>query len=283
MVLRESWRAELRLFRIPGDGPLARPAEPAPPAAAMTVSRLVAPSADGTGIPITLLGPANLAPPWPVVLYGYGAYGVPVDPYYTPFRVSLLDRGVGFAVAHLRGGGELGPAWHRAGQRQHQLRTVEDYLACGRHLIAAGWCLPAGLVARCRSAGAAAVGAALNQDPDLFAAAVLEVPFVDCLRTLSDPAASLAELPARTHRPGRWLTPIPEARTAGAEPLVPAHCAARGAIPDQESGTSGRTMHSRPPTYDLPQSLQPGTGPSCLPRPRLPSWFGRLRRRRREP
>jgi oligopeptidase B len=194
MVLREGWRAEPRLFRLPGDGRLARPVEPAPPAAAMTVSRLVAPSADGTAIPITLLGPADLAPPWPIVLYGYGAYGVPVDPYYTPFRVSLLDRGVGFAVAHLRGGGELGPAWHRAGQRQQQPRTVQDYLACARHLIAAGWCPPDGLVARCRSAGAAAVGAALNQDPELFAAAVLEVPFVDCLRTLSDPAAALAEL-----------------------------------------------------------------------------------------
>ncbi len=193
MVLRESWRAEPRLFRLPRDDHEARPVEPATPDAAMTISRLVASSADGTGIPITLLGPADLAPPWPIVLYGYGAYGVPVDPYYTPFRLSLLDRGVGFAVAHLRGGGELGPAWHRAGQRQRQ-RTVEDYLACARHLIATGWCPPDGLVARCRSAGAAAVGAALNQDPELFAAAVLEVPFVDCLRTLSDPAAALAEL-----------------------------------------------------------------------------------------
>ena len=143
---------------------------------------------------ITLLCPADSPGPWPVVLYAYGAYGVAVDPYYTPFRFSLHERGVAFAVAHVRGGGELGPAWHDAGRRHGKVRAIEDYLACAEHLVTQGWCTPDGLVARTRSAGAAVVGAALNRAPELFAAAVFEEPFVDCLRTLSDPDAALTEL-----------------------------------------------------------------------------------------
>ena len=160
----------------------------------MRVVRLRARSADGTEVPLTLLCPPGQPRPWPTVLFGYGAYGIALDPGYSPFRLSLLERGVAFALAHLRGGGDLGQPWHDAGRQGGKLQVIEDYLACARHLVAEGWSAADGLVARSRSAGAAVVGAALNRAPELFTAAVLEVPFVDCLRTLSDPAAALTEL-----------------------------------------------------------------------------------------
>jgi oligopeptidase B len=197
LVVRSSWQAPARLYRVSTADRRALPVDPDPPATSappIRVLRLTAPSADGVEVPLTVLCPAGVPAPWPVVLYSYGAYGVPVDPYYMPFRFSLADRGIAFAVAHVRGGGELGQSWHDAGRQHGKLRAIQDYLGCAEYLIEQGWCPRDGLVARCRSAGAAVVGAALNQAPELFAAAVLEVPFVDCLRTLCDPDAALTEL-----------------------------------------------------------------------------------------
>ncbi|HEX4726872.1 MAG TPA: prolyl oligopeptidase family serine peptidase [Jatrophihabitans sp.] len=196
-IVRDSWDAPARRYRIAPDGRRGHPvgAAPAPPGAAgIEVVRLRAVSADGTGIPLTLLWPRGRRRPGPTVLYGYGAYGVALDPGYSPFRISLLERGIAFAIAHVRGGGELGPAWHRAGRGVAKYHAVADYLACAQHLVTAGWTAPDGLVARSRSAGAAIVGAAINAEPELFTAAVLEVPFVDCLRTLSDPDAELTSV-----------------------------------------------------------------------------------------
>ncbi len=216
-VVRESWQSPARLYRISvadrrahsmeehptaehliGAEPIdARRIATEPMAArapSMRIVRLRARSADGTEVPLTLMCPLDQPAPWPTVLYGYGAYGVALDPMYTPFRLSLLERGIAFAVAHVRGGGDLGRPWHDAGRQAGKLRAIEDYLACARHLVEEGWAAADGLVARSRSAGAAVVGAALNRAPELFTAAVLEMPFVDCLRTLSDPAAALTEL-----------------------------------------------------------------------------------------
>ena len=200
-IIRDRWERPARRYRTSPDGQCAglvmerrtpagrRGLEPR-----MTVVQLTARSADGVLIPLTVLCPAGFDKPWPTVLYGYGAYGVALDPGYSPFRFSLLARGVAFAIAHVRGGGDLGPGWHQAGRQAGKLHAIEDYLACAHHLIAEGWSLRDGLVARTRSAGGAVVGAAINRAPELFAAAVLEVPFVDCLRTLSDADAPLTAL-----------------------------------------------------------------------------------------
>jgi oligopeptidase B len=142
-------------------------------------------------VPLTLMRPSGQPGPLPTVLFAYGAYGVPLDPAYTPFRQSLLDRGVAFAIAHVRGGGDLGAAWHEAGRRLSKPSAVADYLAVARYLTEHGWAPPGRLVARSQSAGAAVVGAAVNQAPGLFAVTVLETPFLDCLRTLLDEDAPL--------------------------------------------------------------------------------------------
>ncbi|MBC3839319.1 prolyl oligopeptidase family serine peptidase [Streptacidiphilus sp. 4-A2] len=188
---------------------------------------LQATSADGTLVPLTLLRPTGHSGPLPTVLYAYGAYGLPVDPEYSVFRPSLFRRGVAFAVAHIRGGGELGPAWHQAGRGPGKLRAVEDYLACARLLTASGRAAPGALVARARSAGAAVVGAAVNRDPGLFRAGVLEVPFVDCLATLLQPDDPLAALEW-----DEWGNPIedPAARAALAA-LSPVDNVAPGRYP----------------------------------------------------
>jgi oligopeptidase B len=144
-------------------------------------------------------------------LYAYGAYGLSVETAYSIFRPSLFRRGVAFAVAHVRGGGEHGTAWHEAGRGPGKLRAVEDYLACVRRLVEGRLTPPGGVVARARSAGAAIVGAAINREPACFFAGVLEVPFVDCLTTLLKPDDPLAELEW-----DEWGNPISDARARDA-------------------------------------------------------------------
>ena len=192
--VRDSWQAPSRGYRTSPDGQRAEPTGPDREPARLRVRHLHARSEDGTSIPLTLLAPLDGDGPWPTVLYGYGAYGESLDPLYSPFRLSLIERGVAFAVAHIRGGGDLGPDWHQAGRGLRKVRAVQDYLACARALIERGFTVETGLAARTRSAGAAVVGAAINSCPELFAAALLEVPFVDCLATLSDPDAPLTSL-----------------------------------------------------------------------------------------
>jgi oligopeptidase B len=199
-ILRESWQDPPSWFRLGPDDRTARPARTGDggtagggsvPSAEMDVVRLKVPSAGQVSVPVTLLRPPGRQGPLPTVLYAHGAYGVPLDPVYMPFRLSLLDRGVAFAVAHVRGGGDLGPAWHEAGRGLRKPAAVADYLATARYLADHGWAPQGMIVARARSAGTAVVGAAINQAPALFTAAVLETPFLDCLRVLLDPDAAL--------------------------------------------------------------------------------------------
>jgi protease II len=217
-VVRGSWTDPDAWFRTSTDGRVAAPAGltgltgPGPAARdPIDVVRLSVESADGTAVPLTVLRPAGREGPIPTVLFAYGAYGIPVDPGYSAFRGSLLSRGIAFAIAHVRGGGDQGPRWHEAGRAVHKQRAVDDYLACAQALVERGWTSPDGLAARARSAGAAVVGAALNRDPARFAAAVLEVPFLDCLATLSDPRAPLTGVEWQ-----EWGNPItdPAARVA---------------------------------------------------------------------
>ena len=153
--------------------------------------RLWARSVDGTSIPVSLVWneeALNGRNPAPLILYGYGAYGYSIEPSFSPERLSLLDRGVVFAVAHVRGGGEGGVQWHEAGKKLKKSRGVEDFLAVARHLIDSGWTTSQQLVSMGESAGGLLVAAAANREPGLFAGVVAISPFVDPLNTMLDVA-----------------------------------------------------------------------------------------------
>ena len=155
--------------------------------------RLWATAPDGTQIPISLVCPAGLPRDGsaPFVLYGYGSYESSMDPGFSIPRLSLLDRGFGYAIAHIRGGGELGRRWYDDGKMLNKINTFTDFVACARHLASAGWTSPPRLVARGGSAGGLLVGAALNLAPDAFGAVVAQVPFVDALTSILDPSLPL--------------------------------------------------------------------------------------------
>ncbi|MGH9019327.1 MAG: prolyl oligopeptidase family serine peptidase, partial [Acidimicrobiales bacterium] len=122
----------------------------------------------------------------PCLLYGYGAYEHSVDPLFSSFRLSLLERGFLFAIAHVRGGGEMGRRWYEDGKMAAKPHTFGDFVACARHLSEIGWTTPQRTVARGASAGGLLMGAVANLAPDAFGAMVAEVPFVDCLTTMLD-------------------------------------------------------------------------------------------------
>lgn len=165
--------------------------------------RLWATAPDGTQVPISLVVKRQaLGQPVPLYLYGYGAYGESLDPWFSHGRLSLLDRGVAFAIAHVRGGGELGEAWYRAGKQEHKHNTFSDFIACAEHLIANGVTRADQLAISGGSAGGLLIGAVLNQRPDLFKVAIAEVPFVDVLNTMLDP-----DLPLTVTEYDEWGNP----------------------------------------------------------------------------
>jgi oligopeptidase B len=155
--------------------------------------RLWATAPDGTRVPISLVCRAGTPRDGraPFVLYGYGSYEISVDPGFSIPRLSLLDRGFGYAIAHIRGGGELGRRWYDDGKMLHKINTFTDFVACARHLVDEGWTSPRRLVARGGSAGGLLVGAALNLARDAFGAVVAQVPFVDALTSILDPSLPL--------------------------------------------------------------------------------------------
>ncbi len=155
--------------------------------------RLWATATDGTRVPISLVYKAGRLPgePSPALLYGYGSYEVSTDPVFSSLRLSLLDRGVVFAIAHVRGGGEMGRHWYESGKLLKKRNTFTDFIACARLLIEEGWTSPGMLVARGGSAGGLLMGAVANIAPEMLRAVVAEVPFVDCLTTMLDPSLPL--------------------------------------------------------------------------------------------
>jgi oligopeptidase B len=148
---------------------------------------------DGTRVPISLVCRAGTARDGsaPCVIYGYGSYEISVDPYFSIPRLSLLDRGVIFAVAHVRGGGELGRHWYNEGKLLAKKNTFTDFIAAAQHLAKSGWTSADRLVARGGSAGGLLMGAVANLAPDAFAGIVAQVPFVDALNTILDPSLPL--------------------------------------------------------------------------------------------
>ena len=156
--------------------------------------RLWASAPDGTRVPVSLVYRSDLRrsdAPNPMLLYGYGSYEISIDPTFSSVRVSLLDRGVMFAIAHIRGGGELGRPWYENGKLLHKTNTFTDFVACAEHLVDEGFTAPDRLVARGGSAGGLLMGAVANLRPDLFRAIIAEVPFVDCLTTILDESLPL--------------------------------------------------------------------------------------------
>ena len=150
---------------------------------------------DGTRVPISLVWKRSFgepgATPRPVHLYGYGSYEHSIDPGFSVARLSELDRGVVFAVAHVRGGGEMGRQWYEEGKLLHKRNTFTDFVACARHLVDEGTTTPAQLVAEGGSAGGLLMGAVANLAPELFAGILAGVPFVDALTTILDPSLPL--------------------------------------------------------------------------------------------
>ena len=155
--------------------------------------RLHATAADGTKIPVSVVyrhdTPRDASAP--LLLYGYGSYGISMPVSFSSNRLSLLDRGMIFAIAHTRGGGELGKPWHDAGRMHRKMNTFTDFLACAEDLIAWGFAAKDKLIIEGGSAGGLLMGAAANLRPDLFRAVVSHVPFVDVLNTMLDPTLPL--------------------------------------------------------------------------------------------
>lgn len=155
--------------------------------------RAFAAAADGTRIPISLVyrKPLALDGGRPLLLYGYGSYGSNYDPAFSSNAVSLLDRGFVIAIAHIRGGEELGRPWYENGKLLAKRNTFTDFVAAAEHLLATGYTSPDRLVISGGSAGGLLMGAVVNMRPELFAAVVAEVPFVDVLTTMLDASIPL--------------------------------------------------------------------------------------------
>ena len=166
--------------------------------------RLTATAVDGESIPISLVSRVGTARDGtnPVLLYGYGAYGISMDATFNSARLSLLDRGFVFAIAHVRGGQELGRRWYDDGRLGHKPNTFNDFIACAEHLVAERFTSPARLFAMGGSAGGLLLGAVVNMRPDLFAGAVAQVPFVDVVTTMLDDS-----IPLTTGEYDEWGNP----------------------------------------------------------------------------
>lgn len=171
--------------------------------------RLWATADDGTAIPMSVVAHRDtvIDGTAPAVLYGYGAYEISVDPGFSISRLSLLDRGFVFAVAHVRGGGELGRHWYEGGRLSHKRNTFSDFIACAHHLIADGWTRSDRLVAEGGSAGGLLMGAVANLAPQLFRGILASVPFVDPLTSILDP-----ELPLTVIEWDEWGNPLDDPR-----------------------------------------------------------------------
>ena len=166
--------------------------------------RVFATASDGTKIPMSVVYRKNtkLDGSAPLLLYGYGSYGISIPPTFSSNRLSLLDRGVVYVIGHIRGGGELGEEWRQAGRMMNKMNTFTDFIACAEHLIKAKYTSKDRLVIQGGSAGGLLMGAVSNMRPDLFKAVVSQVPFVDVLNTMLD-----ASLPLTTSEYIEWGNP----------------------------------------------------------------------------
>jgi oligopeptidase B len=161
-----------------------------------TTERLEIAARDGTKIPVSIVSRKDRQPGGPLHLYGYGAYGIAIDPGFSTTRLSLVDRGFAYAIAHIRGGDDLGRAWYKAGKLERRCNTFTDFVDVAQGLIERGYTHAGKISISGGSAGGELIGAVLNSDPALWGAAVAHVPFVDVLATMLDPSLPLT--------PGEW-------------------------------------------------------------------------------
>lgn len=180
--------------------------------------RLTIPARDGTAIPVSIVYPAGYPTDGSgrLYLYGYGAYGLGMDPGFSTARLSLLDRGFAYAIAHIRGGDELGQQWYLDGKLDKRTNTFHDFVDVARGLIAQGWTAKGRIAISGGSAGGELIGAVVNSDPDLWGAAVAHVPFVDVLDTMLD-----ASLPLTPGEWPEWGNPVED---AAAYDTIAAYC-----------------------------------------------------------
>ena len=151
---------------------------------------------DGTDIPVSIMYRKDRSQPGPLHLYGYGAYGIAIPPGFSTTRLSLVDRGFAYAIAHIRGGDDLGRAWYKAGKLEARTNAFNDFVDVAKGLIARGYTEAGRISISGGSAGGELMGAVINSDPELWGAVVAHVPFVDVLATMLD-----ASLPLT---PGEW-------------------------------------------------------------------------------
>jgi len=166
--------------------------------------RVFATASDGTKIPMSMVyrKGVKLDGSAPMLLYAYGSYGISIPPTFSSSRLSLLDRGVIYVIAHIRGGGEMGEEWREAGRMMKKMNTFTDFIACADHLIKAKYTSKDRLVIQGGSAGGLLMGAVSNLRPDLFKGVISQVPFVDVLNTMLD-----ASLPLTTAEYIEWGNP----------------------------------------------------------------------------
>jgi oligopeptidase B len=158
--------------------------------------RLEITARDGTMIPVSVVMRKDRAAGGPLHLYGYGAYGISIDPGFSTARLSLVDRGFAYAIAHIRGGDDLGRAWYKAGKLERRTNAFNDFVDVAKGLVDKGYTAAGKISISGGSAGGELMGAVVNSDPELFGAVVAHVPFVDVLATMLD-----ASLPLT---PGEW-------------------------------------------------------------------------------
>jgi oligopeptidase B len=160
--------------------------------------RLMLPARDGRQVPVSIVYRRGFPKDatGKLFLYGYGAYGLAIPPSFSSARLSLLDRGYAFAIAHIRGGDDLGYGWYLDGKLDRRTNSFNDFVDVAHGLIAAGFAAPGRIAIRGGSAGGELMGAVVNSNPDLWGAAVADVPFVDVLNTMLDESLPLT--------PGEW-------------------------------------------------------------------------------
>jgi oligopeptidase B len=221
--------------------------------------RLWVTASDGVRVPVSVVARADLVEvgadgdlralaPSPFVLYGYGSYEISIDPAFSSLRLSLLERGVIFAIAHIRGGGEMGRSWYEMGKLAQKPTTFSDFVAVARELIARGWTTSEQLAIRGGSAGGLLMGAVMNLAPELFHCVVADVPFVDALTTMLDATLPLTvgeweewgnpDASATAYRTMKSYSPYDNVTATNADgtPRVYPHLFASGGLNDPRVG-----------------------------------------------
>jgi oligopeptidase B len=213
------------------------------------VERIEATAKDGTKVPVSIVMKKGTPRDGtaPLFLEGYGSYGFSLPLYFRSEWLALLDRGVTIAIAHIRGGGELGKAWHEHGRLKEKMNTFTDFIACAEALVQGKYVSKTRLVIHGASAGGLLMGAVTNLRPDLFQAVVADVPFVDVVNTMND-----ASLPMTVTEYEEWGNPTKPDEYAWIRPYSPYDNVERKAYPAmlvRSSYNDSQVMYWEPAKY----------------------------------